>query len=101
MLGLRSIDRPELDALASSRITHHDMREIDEHGIASPLSEFLTRVSATGGMLHVSLDVYFLDPSVAPAVATTVPGGATVPEAHLVMGMLHDSGLMTSLDLAE
>ena len=101
MLGLRSIDRPELDALASSRIAHHDMREIDEHGIARPLSEFLTRVSAAGGMLHVSLDVDFLDPPVAPAVGTTVPGGATVREAHLVMEMLHDSGLMTSLDLVE
>jgi arginase len=77
------------------------MREIDEHGIARPLSEFLTRVSAAGGMLHVSLDVDFLDPSVAPAVGTTVPGGATVREAHLVMEMLHDSGLMTSLDLVE
>ena len=40
MLGLRSIDRPELDALASSRISRHDMREIDEHGIAQPLSQF-------------------------------------------------------------
>ena len=101
MLGLRSIDRPELDALASSRISRHDMREIDEHGIAQPLSQFLTRVAAAGGMLHVSLDVDFLDPSVAPAVGTTVPGGATVREAHLVMEMLHDSGLMTSLDLGE
>ena len=52
-------------------------------------------------MLHVSLDVDFLDPSVAPAVGTTVPGGATVREAHLVMEMLHDSALMTSLDLVE
>ena len=101
MLGLRSIDRPELDALASSRISRHDMREIDEHGIAQPLSQFLTRVAAASGMLHVSLDVDFLDPSVAPAVGTTVPGGATVREAHLVMEMLHDSGLMTSLDLVE
>ena len=101
MLGLRSIDRPELGALASSRISRHDMREIDEHGIAQPLSQFLTRVVAAGGMLHVSLDVDFLDPSVAPAVGTTVPGGATEREAHLVMEMLHDSGLMTSLDLVE
>ena len=47
------------------------------------------------------LDVDFLDPAVAPAVGTTVPGGATVREAHLVMEMLHDSGRMTSLDLVE
>ena len=52
-------------------------------------------------MLHVSLDADFLDPSVAPAVGTSVPGGATVREAHLVMEILYDSGLMTSLDLVE
>jgi arginase len=52
-------------------------------------------------MLHVSLDVDFLDPAVAPAVGTTVPGGATIREAHLAMEMISDSGLMTSLDLVE
>ena len=52
-------------------------------------------------MLHVSLDVDFLDPAIAPAVGTTVPGGATYREAHLVMEMLADSGLVTSLDLVE
>lgn len=51
--------------------------------------------------MHVSLDVDFLDPGIAPAVGTTVPGGATFREAHLIMEMLHDSGLVTSLDLAE
>ena len=52
-------------------------------------------------MLHVSLDVDFLDPDIAPAVGTTVPGGATLREAHLAMEMLHDGGLVTSLDLVE
>ena len=101
IIGLRSVDDAERAALQDSDIHRHDMREIDEHGIAKPLSAFLTRVAAANGMLHVSLDVDFLDPDVAPAVGTTVPGGATVREAHLVMEMLHDSGLMTSLDLVE
>ena len=52
-------------------------------------------------MLHVSFDVDFLEPSIAPAVGTTVPGGATFREAHLVMEILHDSGLVSSLDLVE
>lgn len=101
IIGLRSVDEAERAALQASRIHRHDMREIDEHGIAKPLQAFLTRVAAANGMLHVSLDVDFLDPDVAPAVGTTVPGGATVREAHLVMEMLHDSGLITSLDLVE
>lgn len=101
IIGLRSVDPAEREALQATDITHVDMREIDETGIARPLSAFLDRVAAANGLLHVSLDVDFLDPSVAPAVGTTVPGGATVREAHLVMEMLHDSGLMTSLDLVE
>ncbi|KMK67133.1 arginase [Puniceibacterium sp. IMCC21224] len=101
IIGLRSVDGPERAMLTQSQIRRHDMRDIDENGIAKPLSAFLSDVAAVNGMLHVSLDVDFLDPSVAPAVGTTVPGGATVREAHLVMEMLHDSGLMTSLDLVE
>ena len=53
------------------------------------------------GALHVSLDVDFLDPAIAPAVGTCVPGGATFREAHLIMEMLCDSGLVTSLELVE
>ena len=77
------------------------MRAIDEGGIKAPLADFLARVAAANGLLHVSLDVDFLDPSIAPAVGTTVPGGATMREAHLVMELLHDSALVTSLDLVE
>lgn len=101
MIGIRSVDPAERAAIKDSGITVHDMRAIDEHGIGPLLREFLGRVEAAGGMLHVSFDVDFLDPSIAPAVGTTVPGGATFREAHLVMEMLHDSGLVTSLDLVE
>jgi len=101
MIGLRSVDRQERAALQDTDVAYIDMRHIDEHGIAKPLSAFLDRVAAEDGMLHVSLDVDFLDPSVAPAVGTTVPGGATMREGHLVMEMICDSGLMTSLDLVE
>lgn len=101
LLGLRSVDLEEKQALAATEISCHDMRAIDEHGIAAPLRDFLARVEAENGLLHVSLDVDFLDPSIAPAVGTTVPGGATFREAHLVMEILHDSELVTSLDLVE
>ncbi|WP_226780848.1 arginase [Oceaniglobus trochenteri] len=101
MIGIRSVDPAEHAALLDSRIEVHDMREIDETGIAAALRPFLERVRAADGMLHVSLDVDFLDPSVAPAVGTTVPGGATFREAHLVMEMLHESGRVTSLDMVE
>mgnify|MGYP001792855270 CR=1 FL=1 len=101
MMGIRSVDPAENAALAANDVTVHDMRAIDEHGIAGPLRLFLERVAQAQGALHVSLDVDFLEPAIAPAVGTTVPGGATFREAHLVMEMLCDSGLVTSLDLVE
>ncbi|MBK0329435.1 arginase [Rhodobacteraceae bacterium F11138] len=101
IIGLRSVDPAEKLALQQTRILRHDMRSIDETGIATPLAAFLERVAAADGMLHVSLDVDFLDPMIAPAVGTTVPGGATIREGHLAMEMICDSGLMSSLDLVE
>jgi arginase len=101
MMGLRSVDAAERAALAASGIIVHDMRAIDEQGVAPLLASFLQRVADAQGILHVSLDVDFLDPAIAPGVGTTVPGGATFREAHLVMEMLHDSGLVASLDLVE
>jgi len=101
MMGIRSVDPAERAALASAGVIVHDMRAIDEHGVAPLLDGFLRRVAAARGVLHVSLDVDFLDPDIAPGVGTTVPGGATFREAHLVMEMLHDSGLVKSLDLVE
>ncbi|MBD3678083.1 MAG: arginase [Rhodobacteraceae bacterium] len=101
LFGLRSVDAPEASALMMRNMEAVDMRTLDEHGVVKPLRAFLERVRAANGLLHVSLDVDFLDPSLAPAVGTTVPGGATAREAHLVMEMVHDSGLMSSLDLVE
>ena len=101
LIGLRSVDAAEKAMLENSDMSAIDMRAIDEHGIARPLEEFLQKVILANGFLHVSLDVDFLDPAIAPAVGTTVPGGATFREAHLVMEMLCDSGLVTSLDLVE
>lgn len=99
--GIRSVDPAEHAALLETEIQMDDMRVLDERGIIAPLRDFLDRVRAENGLLHVSLDVDFLDPSIAPAVGTTVPGGTTFREAHLVMELLHESGLVSSLDLVE
>ncbi|MCB1406909.1 MAG: arginase [Rhodobacteraceae bacterium] len=101
LFGIRSVDAAEHAALLAHDIAINDMRVLDERGVVAPLREFLDRVAAADGLLHVSLDVDFLDPMVAPAVGTTVPGGATFREAHLVMELLHESNLVTSVDLVE
>ncbi|MDE3748533.1 MULTISPECIES: arginase [Methylobacterium] len=101
LFGLRSIDAGERALVTARRVGVTDMRTIDEFGVVAPLRRVLDRVAAQGAHLHVSLDIDFLDPSIAPAVGTTVPGGATFREAHLIMEMLHDSGLVRSLDVVE
>jgi arginase len=101
MLGIRSVDPAERARISQTGIDVHDMRAIDEFGIAAPLRRFIERVQKAEGRLHVSLDVDFLDPGIAPAVGTTVPGGINFREAHLIMEILYDSGLVTSLDVAE
>lgn len=100
-IGIRSVDEIERKLIAEHGVNVFDMRAIDEHGIAAIMRQVIETVSAANGLLHVSLDVDFLDPDIAPGVGTTVPGGATFREAHLIMEMLHDTGLVCSLDLVE
>ncbi|RAI04580.1 arginase [Acuticoccus sediminis] len=101
MIGIRSVDPDERKLLKSHGVTVHDMRDVDEFGMGELIRRAIRRAVEAGARLHVSLDVDFLDPDVAPAVGTTVPGGATVREAHLAMELLHESGLVASLDLVE
>ena len=101
LFGTRSIDKLEKDLLRARCVSVADMREIDEFGVGVPIRRFIDKVRGRDGVLHVSFDVDFLDPAVAPGVGTTVPGGATYREAHLVMEMLHDSGLVRSVDIVE
>ncbi|GAB5377371.1 MAG: arginase [Acuticoccus sp.] len=101
MIGIRSVDAPERALLTRHGVHVHDMRAVDEHGMGFLIRGALARAEAAGAPLHVSLDVDFLDPDIAPAVGTTVPGGATIREAHLAMELLHESGRIASLDLVE
>jgi arginase len=101
LFGIRSIDPLEKELVQTRRIAIADMRAIDEFGVGVLVRKVIERVRAANGVLHLSFDVDFLDPSVAPGVGTTVPGGATYREAHLIMELLHDSGLVHSLDIVE
>jgi arginase len=101
LFGTRSIDRLEKDLLRARRVSVADMRQIDEFGVGVLIRRVIDKVRAGNGVLHVSFDVDFLDPDVAPGVGTTVPGGATYREAHLIMEMLHDSALVRSVDIVE
>ena len=101
LFGTRSIDKLEKDLVKLRRISVADMRKIDEFGVSVLIRRFIDKVKAVDGVLHLSFDVDFLDPEVAPGVGTLVPGGATYREAHLIMELLHDSSVVHSLDIVE
>jgi arginase len=99
-VGIRSVDQGEKRLIKEHGLDVYDMRYIDEVGMKRAMEEALEGLDADTH-LHVSFDVDFLDPSIAPGVGTTVPGGPNYREAQLVMEMIADSGRMGSLDIME
>jgi arginase len=99
-IGIRSVDPGEKRLVHDIGLEILDMRYIDEVGMKRAMTEALAGLDANTH-LHVSFDVDFLDPSIAPGVGTTVPGGPNYREAQLCMEMIADSGRLCSLDVME
>ncbi|HTA64337.1 MAG TPA: arginase [Xanthomonadaceae bacterium] len=99
-IGIRSVDQGEKRLVQQYNIDIYDMRYIDEIGMRRAMEEALEGVDANTHV-HVSFDVDFLDPAIAPGVGTTVPGGPNYREAQLVMEMIADTGRLGSLDIME
>ena len=99
-IGIRSVDPEEKRLVKQHGVDIYDMRYIDEIGMKRVMEQALAGVDADTH-LHVSFDVDFLDPGIAPGVGTTVPGGPNYREAQLAMEMIADSGRMGSLDIVE
>lgn len=99
-IGIRSVDADEKRLVHEQGLEVFDMRHIDEMGMRQTMLQALAGLDADTH-LHVSFDVDFLDPDIAPGVGTTVPGGPTYREAQLCMEMIADSGCLASLDIAE
>jgi arginase len=99
-IGIRSVDQGEKRLVHEVNIDVFDMRYIDEVGIRRTLEVALDGMDPATH-LHVSFDVDFLDPDIAPGVGTTVPGGPSYREAQLCMEMIADTGCLASLDIME
>ena len=100
LIGIRSVDAGEKRFVHEQGLEVFDMRHIDEVGMRQTMQQALAGLDADTH-LHVSFDVDFLDPDIAPGVATTVAGGPTYREAQLCMEMIADSGRLASLDIVE
>jgi arginase len=99
-IGIRSVDAGEKRFVHDHHLDVFDMRYIDEMGVRQTMEQALSGLDANTH-LHVSFDVDFLDPEIAPGVGTTVPGGPSYREAQLCMEMIADTGLLGSLDVME
>lgn len=99
-IGIRSVDPGEKRFVHAQGLEVFDMRYIDEHGMRQTMAQALAGLDADTH-LHVSFDVDFLDPEIAPGVGTTVPGGPSYREAQLCMEMIADTGRLASLDVME
>ena len=99
-IGIRSVDEGEKRFVHEQNIEVFDMRYIDEMGMRSAVEMALALVDANTH-LHVSFDVDFLDPAIAPGVGTTVRGGPNYREAQLCMEMIADTGRLASMDVME
>ncbi len=101
LIGVRDIDGLEAQRIRRSGVWVETMRHVDEVGMPSMMQRVLKRFRGRVDRLHVSFDVDYLDPSIAPGVGTPVRGGPTYREAHLCMEMLSETGLVGSVDLTE
>ena len=99
-IGIRSVDPGEKRLVRDNGLDIYDMRYVDEIGMKRAMEEALSGIDERTH-LHVSFDVDFLDPAIAPGVGTTVPGGPNYREAQLVMEMIADTGQLGSLDIVE
>jgi arginase len=99
-IGIRSVDEGEKRFVHAQELEVFDMRYIDEMGMRAAMELALALVDVNTH-LHVSFDVDFLDPDIAPGVGTTVRGGPTYREAQLCMEMIADTGRLGSLDVVE
>jgi arginase len=101
LIGIRNLDAREKEIVRASAVHVFTMKDIDRSGIASIVEQALAIAGHGTGGIHVSFDLDVCDPTIAPGVGTPVKGGLDYREAHMVMEMIADSGLLKALDLVE
>jgi arginase len=101
LVGIRSLDSGEKSRLKETGVQVHTMSDIDRHGADRVMKKALARVTDGTDYVHVSFDLDAVDPAIAPGVGTPVKGGLDYREAHLIMEVIADAGVMTSLEMVE
>ncbi len=100
-IGLRSIDPGERDLIHKLGIEAYTMADLDKGGVHQIVTKAIAMLRDRADHIHVSFDLDSVDPSVASGVGTPIPGGLTYREAHLIMEAIADTGVMSSMEVAE
>ena len=101
LVGIRSLDAGEKKRLKETGVQVHTMADIDRHGVHRVMKKAISQATDGTDFVHVSMDLDAVDPAVAPGVGTPVKGGLDYREAHLIMELIADAGVMSSLELVE
>jgi arginase len=101
IIGVRELDPEEQDLLREAGVNVYTIADIDRHGMQTVMQQALIRVGNQADALHVSFDLDVLNPDIAPGVGTPVEGGLSYREAHFMMEIIAESGLMRSLEVVE
>lgn len=101
LIGMRDLDVGERQYIKDNNIKTYTMAEVDRYGIKQVIEETTDYLKEKTDGIHLSLDVDALDPVETPGTGTRVLGGLTYRESHFALELLHNSNLVTSMDLVE
>ena len=101
LIGMRDLDVGERQYIKDNNIKTYTMAEVDRYGIKQVIKETIDYLKEKTDGIHLSLDVDALDPVETPGTGTRVLGGLTYRESHFALEFLHNSNLVTSMDLVE
>ncbi|HDG4007570.1 TPA: arginase [Staphylococcus aureus] len=102
LIGMRDLDKGERQFIKDHNIKTFTISDIDKLGIKEVIEntiEYLKSRNVDG--VHLSLDVDALDPLETPGTGTRVLGGLSYRESHFALELLHQSHLISSMDLVE
>uniref|UniRef100_A0A8C4ET56 Arginase n=1 Tax=Dicentrarchus labrax TaxID=13489 RepID=A0A8C4ET56_DICLA len=101
-IGLRDVDPGEHHILKNLGIQYFTMRDIDRLGIQRVMEVTFDHLLARKQRpIHLSFDIDAFDPSLAPATGTPVNGGLTYREGIYITEEIHNTGLLSAMDLVE
>lgn len=96
-LGLRNVDRPEVDGIRELGGHWATSLDVHERGASTVVRETVPQTDA----LYVSIDVDVLDSSVACGVSLPEPGGLSYRQLRALLGEVARRGRVIAFDVVE